>query len=88
MDRRRTLLAGVTLSIVMANSPTTAQAAETDTDRDWPWWGGPRWDWKPATPELADNWPESGPPVVWRRPLGDGYGDVRRRRQDALAVHL
>jgi len=52
------------------------EGASPSPDTDWPWWGGPRWDWKPATPELADNWPESGPPVVWRRPLGDGYSAI------------
>ena len=48
-------------------------------DADWPWWGGPRWDWKPATPDLADTWPESGPPVLWRRPLGEGYSAISVR---------
>ena len=59
---------------------TLPQTAATDApDADWPWWGGPRWDWKPATPDLADTWPESGPPVIWRRPLGEGYSAISVR---------
>jgi outer membrane protein assembly factor BamB len=51
-------------------------AADLAADTEWAWWGGPRWDWKPATPDLADTWPESGPPVLWRRPLGEGYSAI------------
>ena len=56
-----------------------AQAAADEPaalDTEWAWWGGPRWDWKPATPPLADSWPESGPPVLWRRALGEGYSAI------------
>jgi outer membrane protein assembly factor BamB len=68
-----TILAGLGLSRAGAAAQGAADAA---TDADWPWWGGPRWDWKPATPDLADTWPESGPPVLWRRPLGEGYSAI------------
>jgi outer membrane protein assembly factor BamB len=68
-----TLLAA-SLGFVSAHLPAQSPPAATDTD--WPWWGGPRFDWKPATPDLADTWPESGPPVVWRRPLGEGYSAI------------
>jgi len=54
-----------------------AQATtDVEVDREWAWWGGPRWDWKPATPALADGWPEGGPPVLWRRQLGEGYSAI------------
>ena len=73
--RRLALIA--TLSIAGAPLATLAQAAtDADIDQEWAWWGGPRWDWKPATPALADSWPESGPPVLWRRPLGEGYSAI------------
>lgn len=66
------VLAGA--AAAMAQSPPSRPV-----DTDWPWWGGPRWDWTPATPRLADSWPESGPKVVWRRPLGEGYSAISVR---------
>ena len=67
-------------SVLAASAGALAQsAADAAIDRDWPWWGGPRWDWKPATPDLADTWPETGPPVLWRRPLGEGYSAISVR---------
>ena len=66
--------------VAILSLATLPQTAATDVpDADWPWWGGPRWDWKPATPDLADTWPESGPPVIWRRPLGEGYSAISVR---------
>ncbi len=67
-------------AVAMLSIATLAVTAATDApDTDWPWWGGPRWDWKPVTPDLADGWPESGPPVLWRRPLGEGYSAISVR---------
>jgi outer membrane protein assembly factor BamB len=73
-NRIAPLLLGISLGVVSPH--LTAQSPPAATDADWPWWGGPRWDWKPAGPELADTWPESGPPVIWRRPLGEGYSAI------------
>jgi len=36
----------------------------------WPQWGGPGRDFAVNVEGLADSWPEGGPRVVWRRPLG------------------
>jgi outer membrane protein assembly factor BamB len=71
------LVAG-SITAALAAGGSTASLAATDPpiDAEWAWWGGPRWDWQPATPALADAWPESGPPVVWRRPLGEGYSAI------------
>ena len=43
----------------------------------WPQWGGPSRNFivAPAAP-LADTWPESGPPVLWSRPLGPGHSSI------------
>jgi outer membrane protein assembly factor BamB len=62
--------------LLLAALVSTAADAADAVDTDWPWWGGPRWDWKPQTPALADTWPEGGPPAVWRRPLGEGYSAI------------
>ncbi len=41
---------------------------------DWPVFLGPRGDNSSPETGLLDTWPESGPPVVWTRGLGTGYG--------------
>src|ERR1700720_4440746 len=40
---------------------------------DWPHLRGPRYDGASAETALADIWPESGPPRLWQRELGQGY---------------
>ena len=42
----------------------------------WPQWGGPNRDFMVETTDLADRWPEEGPPKLWHRPLGDGYASI------------
>lgn len=42
----------------------------------WPQWGGPTRNFQVASERLARSWPESGPPQLWRRPLGEGYSAV------------
>ncbi len=42
----------------------------------WRQWGGPDRDFIVEATGLADSWPDSGPPVVWRRPLGTGHSSI------------
>ncbi len=44
---------------------------------DWPQWRGPHRDGVSTETGLADRWPASGPPLLWRVDgLGEGYGSV------------
>lgn len=43
---------------------------------DWPQFRGPQRDGKSRESGLLKNWPASGPQVVWRVPLGEGYSSV------------
>src|SRR5215213_3755378 len=51
-------------------SPTTGpiRAAE-----DWPKWRGPRGDGISRETNLAEKWPEAGPPRLWEADTGLGY---------------
>lgn len=50
---------------------TTASAALSG---QWPQWGGPNRNFVvEKCPPLKSKWPASGPKVLWKRPLGDGY---------------
>jgi outer membrane protein assembly factor BamB len=40
---------------------------------DWPQFLGPTRDGVSPETGLVDSWPRTGPPVVWRRDVGDGY---------------
>jgi outer membrane protein assembly factor BamB len=47
------------------------------TAGDWPQVLGPgRTGVATADERLADRWPETGPPVIWKRPVGSGYAGV------------
>jgi outer membrane protein assembly factor BamB len=47
------------------------------TGRDaWPQWGGPNRNFMVDAPDLADQWPEAGPPKLWSRQLGDGFSTI------------
>jgi outer membrane protein assembly factor BamB len=39
----------------------------------WTQWGGPRRNFQTEATGLKDAWPTSGPRVVWKRALGEGY---------------
>jgi outer membrane protein assembly factor BamB len=39
----------------------------------WTQWGGPHRNFQTEAKGLKDTWPASGPRVVWKRPLGEGY---------------
>ncbi|MCO6436850.1 MAG: PQQ-binding-like beta-propeller repeat protein [Phycisphaerae bacterium] len=53
-----------------------AALAESPGESAWRQWGGTNQDFKASAAGLADNWPESGPPKVWERELGDGYSAI------------
>lgn len=43
----------------------------------WPQWGGPDRDFNVDARDLAETWPQGGPPVLWRRPLGEnGHSSI------------
>ena len=47
--------------------------AMTASAGDWPQFLGPTRDGVYAGPELAAAWPKEGPPVLWQRPVGQGF---------------
>ncbi len=51
-------------------------AAQAIGQRSWPQWGGPNRNFKIDAAGIADSWPVDGPPIVWQRPLGDGYSSI------------
>ncbi len=64
----------------------------------WPQWGGHEGNFQAHPVELSDKWGDDGPPVVWRRELGDGNSAISvkgrrlftmyRRGEEEVAVAL
>ncbi len=54
-----------------------AQPASGEGDSpSWRQFGGASRDFKVSSARLADAWPEGGPPLIWKRPLGDGFSGI------------
>ena len=71
MDRR------TFLSLALA-APALGQAAKVAVQSrpqivPWTQWGGPHRNFQTEASGLKETWPPAGPPVIWKRPLGEGY---------------
>jgi outer membrane protein assembly factor BamB len=56
-----------------AAAPATAPNEKTPAGIPWNQWGGPNRNFQTQATGLKNQWPASGPKVVWKRPLGEGY---------------
>src|SRR5687767_15493610 len=72
MDRRTFLTATLAVPFVDA-SRMLAQSPAKTAALAWTQWGGPNRNFQTTASGLKDTWPATGPRVVWKRPLGDGY---------------
>ncbi|GJM25260.1 MAG: polyvinylalcohol dehydrogenase [Phycisphaerae bacterium] len=86
MTNRRMNWKTISGSLCLAFAATTALPTFAGSP-DWPQWGGPSRDFKVAAPKLADSWPESGPTVKWRRPLGEGYSAIAAKGGDLYTMY-
>jgi len=62
-DDRVTRLAAADLSTPAAPTART----------DWPQWRGPNRDGVSLESGLLDAWPDAGPPILWKKPIGRGF---------------
>lgn len=60
------VLAGLTLATTLAS----------DAGHDWPQYRGAERDGLSLETGLLTTWPASGPPELWRAPLGEGYSGI------------
>jgi outer membrane protein assembly factor BamB len=60
------------LIFLSGTAGVTAVAAD---DGGWPQFRGPQRDGTTRN-DIATSWPESGPPVLWRKSIGDGFSEV------------
>jgi len=72
MDRRTFL----TLTLAAPAYARHLQAAADQSSAGavaWTQWGGPHRNFQTEATGIKDTWPASGPRVMWKRPLGEGY---------------
>ena len=71
MDRRTFL----TIAIAAPALGRAAQALSQTAPSGVPWtqWGGPNRNFQTEARGLKETWPASGPRIVWKRTLGEGY---------------
>jgi outer membrane protein assembly factor BamB len=71
------LLAGIGILTIVGGSAILAQQKDSyPSAGEWRQWGGPQRNFHSPVTGLADSWPESGPPVLWSRPLGVGHSTI------------
>jgi outer membrane protein assembly factor BamB len=64
------------LLITQTSAQTSGSHSPASPSRGWPGWGGPNRDFTSDATGLADAWPESGPPKLWQRALGEGHSGI------------
>jgi outer membrane protein assembly factor BamB len=72
MDRRTFLTATIAAPFLDVSKALGQPVAKTPS-LPWTQWGGPNRNFHTEARGLKDTWPATGPRVVWKRPLGDGY---------------
>ena len=71
----RRLEAGRRAAVRAACVLTAAGLAAASPGADWPQFLGPNRDGVYRGGDLADSWPSGSPPLVWERPVGEGYSN-------------
>ena len=66
-------LLAITFSL---SHPSAALEQPAAAKASWLQWGGPNRNFIVNSIGLADKWPETGPPVIWSRPLGTGHSAI------------
>ena len=71
------ILGIVAAAITLAVPHVVGLHAQLSQSADaWRQWGGPNRNFIVNSTGLADKWPETGPPVIWSRPLGTGHSAI------------
>jgi outer membrane protein assembly factor BamB len=75
LDIHRPGLARV--SCILLGASIALLTAGTSSGEDWPHWRGPERNGRSAETGLLPEWPEDGPPLVWKTPgIGAGYSSL------------
>ncbi|HSK80192.1 MAG TPA: PQQ-binding-like beta-propeller repeat protein [Thermoanaerobaculia bacterium] len=62
--------------LLLGMGPLSAVAAEPAAGVDWPQFRGPERNGISPEKGLLRSWPEGGPKVLWKKPLGSGFASI------------
>lgn len=72
-------------------TPAVIDPGDREPPAPWPQFGGPRRDFTVdqvgPTSSLSTVWPDDGPPVTWRRTLGEGYSGIIVDRERLFTLY-
>lgn len=75
------------LSVLLGAVALVAVAVAHGGHDSWPQWGGLDRNFQAGDADLATDWDESGPPALWRRPLGDGNSAISVLGRRLFTMH-
>lgn len=78
------LLCGLLLFLGVRQHAVGPRAAG---DSDWPQFLGPQRNGVYGGPEISGSWPASGPPVLWRKPVGEGFSGAVAQAGRLILFH-
>jgi len=74
MDRRTFLALTMTAPLGLNGARAAAQSRNAPAaSLPWTQWGGPNRNFQTQATGIKDRWPVTGPRIVWKRTLGEGY---------------
>lgn len=76
MKRSRRARVFLSAVVLLGASLLPAAGADPAASVDWPRFRGPQQDGISPEKGLLRGWPEGGPKVVWKRPIGGGFSNV------------
>jgi outer membrane protein assembly factor BamB len=62
--------------LLSAQGPSPGSPAGSSDGTGWRQWGGPNRNFIVEATGLAEKWPDTGPRVIWSRPLGTGHSAI------------
>ncbi|MFP6584441.1 MAG: PQQ-binding-like beta-propeller repeat protein [Candidatus Hydrogenedentota bacterium] len=68
------MLAGLSTTCSSAQNSTLTESDGLVVTDDWPTFLGPLRNGVSRETEFLTDWPADGPPILWERPIGEGYG--------------
>jgi outer membrane protein assembly factor BamB len=63
----------VLIFLLMARKTMVTPSEKMASDEDWPQFLGPTRNGVYSGPELASSWPQTGPALVWKKEVGQGF---------------
>jgi hypothetical protein len=82
MKRPRRFPSSLATLLLLGAGLAAVAAADPSVGTDWPRFRGPQQNGVSLEKGLLRSWPESGPKVLWKKPIGSGFSFLELARFD------